>query len=87
MLNHHNFKLNETIVEDVTLPSLIDGLNTIDYRYEGSFPTFEKGSSKEVALSDDILTQATYFDMMQHFIKDDDVLLVNKVHHSLVRMI
>ena len=45
MLNHHNFKLNET-VEDVTLPSLIDGLNTIDYRYEGSFPTFEKGHQR-----------------------------------------
>jgi hypothetical protein len=30
MLNHHNFKLNETVAEDVTLPSLIDGLNTID---------------------------------------------------------
>lgn len=49
---------------------------------------FEKGASKEVALSDDILTQSTYFDMMQQFIKEDDVLLVeSKVHHSLVRMI
>lgn len=78
MLNHRNFKLNETVAEDVTLPSLIDGLNTIDYRYEGSFPTFEKGSSEEIVLSDDILTQSTYFDMMQQFIKEDDVLLAEQ---------
>ena len=63
----HNFKLNETTAEDVTLPSLIEGLNTIDYHYEGSSYFFEKGHQKEVALSDDILTQSTYFDMMQHF--------------------
>ena len=47
MLNHHNFKLNETVAEDVTLPSLIDGLNTIDYRYEGSFLLLKKGHQKK----------------------------------------
>ncbi|MDN8760208.1 alpha-keto acid decarboxylase family protein, partial [Staphylococcus aureus] len=56
----------------------IDGLNTIDYRYEGTFPPFEKEATNEMTLSDDILTQATYFDMMQHFIKDDDVLLAEQ---------
>lgn len=37
-----------------------------------------KRASKEVALSDDILTQSTYFDMMQQFIKEDDVLLAEQ---------
>ena len=46
MLNHHNFKLNETVAEDVTLPSLIDGLNTIDYRYEGSFLLLKRHPKK-----------------------------------------
>ena len=42
------------------------------------FSTFEKGSSEEIVLSDDILTQSTYFDMMQQFIKEDDVLLAEQ---------
>ena len=76
MLNHHNFKLNETVAEDVTLPSLMDLIPLIiDMRARS---LLLKRASKEVALSDDILTQSTYFDMMQHFIKDDDVLLAEQ---------
>ena len=48
---------------------------------------FEKGSSEEIVLSDDILTQSTYFDMMQQFIKEDDVLLAEQGTSFLVRMI
>ena len=47
MLNHRNFKLNETVAEDVTLPSLIDGLNTIDYRYEARSLLLKKGHQKK----------------------------------------
>lgn len=47
----------------------------------------KKGASKEVALSDDILTQSTYFDMMQQFIKEDDVLLAEQGTSFFARMI
>jgi TPP-dependent 2-oxoacid decarboxylase len=30
MLNHHNFKLNETVAEDVTLISIINGIKSIN---------------------------------------------------------
>lgn len=78
MINHRYFKLNETVNEEVTLPNLLKGLNTIDYRYEGTFPTFKKAERGDYELTDDVLTQSTYFKMMQEFIGGNDILIAEQ---------
>ncbi|MCJ1655430.1 alpha-keto acid decarboxylase family protein [Staphylococcus sp. NRL 21/187] len=78
MLNHRNFKLGNIVEEDVTLPNLLADLNNIDYHYDGTFPTFKKAEEGNYELSDDALTQETYFKMMQEFIGGDDILLAEQ---------
>lgn len=78
MLNHRYFKMNDTVDNEVTLPNLLAGLNTLDYQYEGSAPTFEKADKPDYELSDEVLTQATYFNMMQEFIGSNDILIAEQ---------
>lgn len=78
MINHRYFKLNETVNEEVTLPNLLKGLNTIDYQYDGTFPTFKKAERGDYELTDDVLTQSTYFKMMQEFIGGNDILIAEQ---------
>lgn len=78
MLNHRHFKLGNIVEEDVTLPNLLADLNNIDYHYDGTFPTFKKAEKVNYELTDDALTQETYFKMMQEFIGGDDILIAEQ---------
>lgn len=78
MLNHRHFKLGNIVEEDVTLPNLLADLNNLDYHYDGTFPTFKKAEEGNYELTDDALTQETYFKMMQEFIGGDDILIAEQ---------
>ncbi|HLR18913.1 MAG TPA: alpha-keto acid decarboxylase family protein [Staphylococcus sp.] len=78
MVNHRNFKINETQDTEVGLIDLIDGLNTITYTNEAMFPQYERPKEHQYDLTDEPLTQETYFKMMQDFIKQGDVILAEQ---------
>src|SRR5699024_5444502 len=75
---HRNFKINETQDTEVGLIDLIDGLNTITYTNEAMFPQYERPKEHQYDLTDEPLTQETYFKMMQDFIKQGDVILAEQ---------
>ncbi|KKB25748.1 alpha-keto acid decarboxylase family protein [Staphylococcus carnosus] len=78
MLNQHNFKMNETVAEDVTLPDLMDGLMEMDYVNEADYPKFKRPETGQYELNGDALTQETYFKMMQDFLAPSDVILAEQ---------
>ena len=78
MLNQHNFKMNETVAEDVTLPDLMDGLMEMDYVNEADYPKFKRPEPGQYELNGDVLTQETYFKMMQDFLAPSDVILAEQ---------
>lgn len=78
MINHRHFKMNETKDMEVSLIDLLDGLNTINYVNGATFPQFQRPKEKQYDLNGDPLSQATYFKMMQDFIKQDDVILAEQ---------
>lgn len=78
MINHHDFKLNDTVSSEFTLPNLMDGILHIQYKNENHFPENnrpEKGAYKIGQLP---LTQETYFKMMQDFVGIDDIILAEQ---------
>ncbi|MCG7339166.1 alpha-keto acid decarboxylase family protein [Staphylococcus sp. ACRSN] len=78
MLNHHNFKMNETRNSEVTLYDLITGLQTIDYHNHADFPKFKQPVTHNYILNNKPLTQETYFKMMQDFIQNDDIIIAEQ---------
>lgn len=78
MINHHNFKMNETKDNDVSLVDLLAGLNKLNYVNHTDFPKYKRPSAHDYDLNDDPLTQETYFKMMQDFIKDEDVIIAEQ---------
>ena len=78
MINHRHFKMNETKDMEVSLIDLLDGLNTINYVNGATFPQFQRPKEKQYDLNGEPLSQATYFKMMQDFIKQDDVILAEQ---------
>ncbi|MEJ7452903.1 alpha-keto acid decarboxylase family protein [Staphylococcus xylosus] len=78
MINHHNFKMNETKDTDVSLVDLLAGLNKLNYVNHMDFPKYQRPSTHDYDLNDDPLTQETYFKMMQDFIKEEDVIIAEQ---------
>ncbi|MGO3048931.1 pyruvate decarboxylase [Staphylococcus casei] len=78
MMNHRNFKINETRNEHISLSELLDALISIDYVNHSDFPKYQRPKSQDYELNHDPLTQATYFKMMQDFIKDDDIIIAEQ---------
>lgn len=78
MINHHHFKMNETKDIEVSLVDLLDGLNTINYVNNAEFPKFKQPKAHDYDLTDEPLTQETYFKMMQDFIREEDVILAEQ---------
>nr|WP_263314680.1 alpha-keto acid decarboxylase family protein [Mammaliicoccus sp. Marseille-Q6498] len=77
MINHNNFKINETTAE-FTLSNLVNGLLNIQYKNESHFPENNRAEKGNYTISDEPLTQETYFKMMQDFIGIDDIILAEQ---------
>ena len=78
MINHYNFKLNETKIFDITLPNLINGLLDVNYENKASYPKLKRAAKGNYTVNNEPLTQETYFKMMQEFIGIDDVVLAEQ---------
>ncbi len=78
MLNHRNFKMNETTADHIALPELLEGLNNMDYKNDSDFPQYQRVENQDFELNNNALTQETYFKMMQTFIQPDDVILAEQ---------
>ena len=79
MLNHNEFKINDTCIEAFSLPNILNGLNKyIHYKNTNDFPQYERPQSHNYELSDQPLTQETYFNMMQDFLQQDDILIAEQ---------
>ncbi len=53
MINHHNFKMNETKDTDVSLVDLLAGLNKLNYVNHMDFPKYQRPSAHDYDLNDD----------------------------------
>ena len=69
MINHKNFKMNDTVANDVTLPSLVHALKGLNFKNENDYPQYERPQAHNYELNNQPLTQETYFNMMQDFIQ------------------
>ncbi|HBO2457178.1 TPA: alpha-keto acid decarboxylase family protein, partial [Pseudomonas aeruginosa] len=78
MINHKNFKMNDTVANDVTLPSLIHGLKDLHFENKNDYPQYERPQKNNYELSDQPLTQETYFNMIQDFLQLDDILIAEQ---------
>lgn len=78
MINHHDFKLNDTVTSEFTLPNLVDGLLNIQYKNETHFPENRRAEKGDYTIDNAPLTQETYFKMMQDFIGIDDIILAEQ---------
>ncbi|MEJ7174583.1 alpha-keto acid decarboxylase family protein [Staphylococcus caprae] len=78
MINHKNFKMNDTVANDVTLPSLVHALKGLNFKNENDYPQYERPQAHNYELNNQPLTQETYFNMMQDFIQLDDVLIAEQ---------
>jgi TPP-dependent 2-oxoacid decarboxylase len=78
MLNHRNFKMNETRRDDIDLPTILDSLLAIDYHNDATFPEINREFDDNIELTSEPLEQETYFKMMQQFIGLDDVILAEQ---------
>ncbi|MFW3612497.1 alpha-keto acid decarboxylase family protein [Staphylococcus caprae] len=78
MINHKNFKMNDTVASDVTLPSLVHALKGLNFKNENDYPQYERPQAHNYELNNQPLTQETYFNMMQDFIQLDDVLIAEQ---------
>lgn len=78
MLNQHNFKLGDTEAKEVTLPELLDGLLEMDYVNEADYPKYERPEAGQYEVTNEPLSQETYFKMIQDFIKPNDVLIAEQ---------
>lgn len=78
MINHHDFKLNDTVTSEFTLPNLVDGLLNIQYKNETHFPENIRAEKGDYTIDNEPLTQETYFKMMQDFIGIDDIILAEQ---------
>lgn len=78
MINHHDFKLNDTVTSEFTLSNLVDGLLNIQYKNETHFPENRRAEKGDYTIDNEPLTQETYFKMMQDFIGIDDIILAEQ---------
>ncbi|KAK58270.1 alpha-keto acid decarboxylase family protein [Staphylococcus lugdunensis] len=78
MINHHNFKLGDTQNNEVSLPDMLHGLLEMDYHNKGTYSSYVRPKAHSYTLSDEPLTQETYFNMIQDFLQPDDVLLAEQ---------
>ncbi|NGX75948.1 alpha-keto acid decarboxylase family protein [Staphylococcus sciuri] len=78
MINHLDFKLNDTTSSEYTLPSLMNGLIDIEYKNEAHFPENKRPEKGDYTVDNAPLTQETYFKMMQDFIGLDDIILAEQ---------
>lgn len=78
MINHHDFKLNDTVTSEFTLSNLVDGLLNIQYKNETHFPENIRAEKGDYTIDNAPLTQETYFKMMQDFIGIDDIILAEQ---------
>ncbi|WP_049399538.1 alpha-keto acid decarboxylase family protein [Staphylococcus capitis] len=78
MINHKNFKMNNTVANDVTLPSLVHGLKDLHFENKNDYPQYERPQKNNYELSDHPLTQETYFNMIQDFLQLDDILIAEQ---------
>ncbi|MEB7657455.1 alpha-keto acid decarboxylase family protein [Mammaliicoccus vitulinus] len=78
MINHHDFKLNDTVTSEFTLSNLVDGLLNIQYKNETHFPENIRAEKGDYTIDNEPLTQETYFKMMQDFIGIDDIILAEQ---------
>lgn len=78
MINHKNFKMNDTVANDVTLPSLVHGLKDLHFENKNDYPQYERPQKNNYELSDQPLIQETYFNMIQDFLQLDDILIAEQ---------
>lgn len=76
-INHNDFKAEDVISDNVSLIDLVNGLNSIDYRNETHYPSYQRSDMK-YELNDAPLTQSNYFKMMNAFLEKDDILLAEQ---------
>lgn len=76
-INHNDFKAEDVISDNVSLIDLVNGLNSIDYKNETQYPSYQRSDMK-YELNDAPLTQSNYFKMMNAFLEKDDILLAEQ---------
>lgn len=76
-INHNDFKAEDVISDNVSLIDLVNGLNSIDYKNETHYPSYQRSDMK-YELNDAPLTQSNYFKMMNAFLEKDDILLAEQ---------
>lgn len=78
MINHQDFKLNDTVASEFTLSNLVNGLLNIEYKNDANFPENIREEKGQYTPNNTPLTQETYFKMMQDFIGLDDIILAEQ---------
>ncbi|WP_239738411.1 alpha-keto acid decarboxylase family protein [Mammaliicoccus sp. H-M32] len=78
MINHQDFKLNDTVASEFTLSNLVNGLLNIEYKNDANFPENIREEKGQYTPNNEQLTQETYFKMMQDFIGLDDIILAEQ---------
>ncbi len=78
MINHLDFKLNDTTSSEFTLPSLMNGLLDIEFKNATNFPENNRPEKGDYTVDNAPLTQETYFKMMKDFIGLDDIILAEQ---------
>lgn len=77
-LNHKNIQVDEVTVETMALPEIVSQMSKLNSHFEGEWPQCEHPSNSEVVVDDAPLTQQHYFELMQQFIKPNDVLIAEQ---------
>ncbi|GGI42555.1 alpha-keto acid decarboxylase family protein [Mammaliicoccus stepanovicii] len=78
MINHHDFKMNETITSEISLVNMLNGLLNINYKNTSNFPGNKQSRKADYVINKEPLTQENYFKMIQNFIGLDDVILAEQ---------
>ncbi|MBI5974385.1 alpha-keto acid decarboxylase family protein [Staphylococcus canis] len=77
-LNHKDVKVDGEVIQQPSLPGIVEALQNIDYKFEGEFPQYEWPEDDAYDLNDQPLTQENYFKVMQSFIRPNDILLADQ---------
>ncbi|MGV3041789.1 alpha-keto acid decarboxylase family protein [Staphylococcus rostri] len=77
-LNHKHLKINDVILNDVSLTNILEGLLKLNYCNTTKFPAYEKEQDFTLPLNDEPLSQQNYFTMIQSFIKPEDIIIAEQ---------
>ncbi|REI22272.1 alpha-keto acid decarboxylase family protein [Staphylococcus felis] len=77
-LNYKDIKIQNEVIQQPSLPDIVSAFKDIDYQFEGHYPKYEWPRENQYSLNDAPLTQKNYFDIMQSFIRSNDVILADQ---------